>query len=159
MSSNPFNKPLVLITKRTTQKLLLIAIPHSLAFVITLTVPYFTLNLRLIILLFIALSFSYFSRLHLFTSLKKSVLSIKQDSAKNWFILNRGSKNNEYKEVVLLPSTFISNILIIQNFSDPSQQGWSKPQYTAIFTPDSISAEEFRRLKVRIKVNKSNKNI
>lgn len=144
MSVNPFSKPLMLEIKPSLQKSLLLIIPHILTLLIVISVKPFPVSFRFILATLVLLSTVYFFRLHFFKSLKNSVNSISQDSAKNWLIF---IKDNEQKEVELLGSSFVSNMLIIINYIDINYN-----KYNVIIAPDSLSSDEFRRLIVRIKM-------
>ncbi|GAA0403449.1 hypothetical protein GCM10009133_10160 [Cocleimonas flava] len=63
-----------------------------------------------------------------------------QDSRNNWFIKNA---LEEEKTVDLQAESFVSNYLLILNFADNK-----KKSYTVIVTPDSVSKDLFRQLRV-----------
>lgn len=155
MSSSPFNKPLVLTTKATLQQALLIIIPHFLVIIMTLSISHFTVLVRISIILVVHVSLAYFISLHLLKLFNKSIHSIRQDSARNWSILIANSSNQDYKSVTLLNSSFYSELLIILNFYEKSSKLFDSKRYTVVFTPDSLSSDEFRRLRVRLKTDKS----
>ena len=143
MSSNPFNAPLALKIKPSLQKWLIVLVPHLLVLVVVLKLDVFNLAVRLLLVSLILISGCYYLRLHLQQSLNRSVSSIYQDSAKNWFI-----KTPKAEKLAVTPSTssFLSRVLILMNFRDENNKN-----YTVIITPDSLSRAQFRRLYVRIK--------
>ena len=144
MSFKPFSSPLALKNKSSLQKKLLVIGPHFVVFLILLGIDVFPLLIKLFLLMLVIFSAHYFSQLHLQKKLSRSVLEIYQDSAKNWFIK---TLNHDYKAVSKLPSSFVSNTLIIINYIDAD-----KNNYTSIFTPDSLSSDDYRRLIVRLKM-------
>jgi len=73
-----------------------------------------------------------------------------QDSSKNWLIETKNQTNKKaQKTVLLMPSSFISNKLILLNFIDSKNK-----KYYALITPDSLSQADFRHLFVRVKLGK-----
>ncbi len=148
MSINPIISPLNIAIKQSMQKWLILVIPHLMAIILSLAVTSFPLWLKVSLFILTVLSFIYYSRLHLFQNSDKSVLSIQQDSAKNWFVtLNKKHGEAEPKSVKLLPSSFISKSLIILNYRDDQRSN-----YRVLITPDSYSTNEFRHLSIRIKL-------
>ncbi len=142
------NRMISLIIKPSFQKRLIVFLPHLLASLIVLYVVDLSLFTLFILVLGIAVSLVYYSKLHIFQSLKKSVLSIKQDSAKNWFI---STKNGYHEEAVnLLGSSFVSNRFIILNYAHNNSVNLF-PKYSVLITKDSLSTDEFRRLRVHLK--------
>ena len=150
MSSNPFNNAIAVKIVPSLQKWLLVLVPHLWVMGLVLWVDVFTLMMRLIILGLVLLSGVYYGRLHLRQGLKKSVLMIQQDSAKNWQITIKG---DEQKSVTLLPSSFISQALMVLNY-----RGLDNKSYPVLITPDSVSNNDFRRLRVRLKLTNNKKN-
>lgn len=148
MSANSFNTPLFLAIKPSIQKSWVVLAPHALALVLVASVSVFSLLIKFIIIALILISAITFYRLHLKQNLKKSVISIQQDSAKNWFLTtyDKGQDNN-VKSVILLPSSFISKMLIVLNYRDDSGS-----YYSVMLTPNCISSNEFRRLRVRVNI-------
>ncbi len=148
MPINPIISPFKLVIKPSTQKWLILLIPHLIGAVLLLSVAAFPFWLKAFLISLIALSFSYYLRLHLTQSTPKSVLSIQQDSAQNWFItLNSKLGETEPKSVELLPSSFISKALIVLNYRDDQRS-----TYGVLLTPDSNSINDFRHLTIRIKL-------
>jgi len=144
MRQNPFETPLSVLVKASFQKQLLISIPHLLALAITFLIIPFSIIMSLILMLFIFASFIFYFKWHIYKSLKRSLHEVRQDSAKNWLIR---TKAGDFKKASLLDSSFASNWLIIVNYID-----MDKVRYSAVFTPDSLSVEDFRRLIVRFKL-------
>jgi len=129
-------------------KWLLLSIPHVLGIIILLSVDAFPLMLKVFLIILIVLSFSYYLRLHLVLTSKKSVLFIKQDSAKNWFItFNSKPAETELISVKLLPSSFISRFLIVLNYQDSQDT-----KHSILITKDSCYSNEFRYLMIAIKL-------
>ena len=145
MSENPFSKPFILDINSSPLKWALVICPHLLSLVVIFAVGVFPPELKIILSITVTLSLYYFLRLHIFRSLKNSVLSIQQDSNQNWFI--KASKQDK-TPALLLNSSFISNAFIILNYKDMSSN-----QFSALLTPDSLSKDQFRHLKVRITTN------
>ena len=143
MSHNNFTKQLNLSLETSPQLYLLILIPHLFAPMFLLFFPSERKIIIAPITLAIIFSLFYFLRLHYHKSLKKSVTSIHQDSANNWFI---EVAHNEQQPVLLSPSSFESKSLIILNYV-----GINNVSYCALITPDCISRDDFRRLRVRLK--------
>jgi len=154
MSLNPFTQPLNHLIKPSVQKRLLIIVPHIMGFILLISVSAIPLWLKFILVPVILFSAIYYSRLHLQQTLKKSVTSIRQDSIGNWLITSYDKEHeSEPKTVILLASSFISKYLIVLNYRDIN-----KSYYSAIITQDSISCNEFRRLRVRLKLTNIKKS-
>ena len=154
MSLNPFKVPLLIEIKPTVQKGLLIFTPHFLALSMIASFDVFSLAVKGILLIFISISAGYYFRLYVMQKSKKSVISIQQDSANNWFITTH-DKGHEAppKSVILLASSFVNKYLILMNYRDNN-----KSYYSTIITPDSISSNDFRRLQVRLKLTNIKKS-
>jgi len=154
MLFNPLNTPFNQVIESSFQKALLVIFPHFLGVGLVLGFSVFPVWLKLLLIIVIILSALYYLRLHLAQKLKKSVKSIQYDSAKNWFIKTYDRDHEtDFKSVVLLPSSFISKALIVLNYRDNNGS-----HYSAIITPDSISSNEFRRLRVRLKLTNVKNN-
>ncbi len=145
MHTNPFNTPLHLVLKPSLQKRLLIIAPHLIALFIIVLLDVFPLYMKIALFTLIVASSIYYSRLHIFNTLKKSIHTIQQDSANNWIISIQEKGDN--KTVELLPSSFISKIIIVLNYKDIN-----KSHYSAIITKDSLSDDDFRHLYVKLKL-------
>lgn len=146
MSNHPFTKPINISLKHTTQKMMILVLPHLLALLVVLTIDIIPLLFKGLISIIIVASFYYYCRLYLFDSSKHSITSIQNDSVENWYLT---SANNVKISVSLLPSSFSSNILIILNYVDIKKQ-----KYSVIITPDCLSKNDFRRLRVGLKSTK-----
>ena len=148
MLFNPLNAPFYQVIESSLQKALLILFPHLATLALVLGVSVFPLAIKLLLVIVITLSTLYYSRLHLLQTLKKSVKTIQYDSANNWFVKTYDENHeSSLKSVVLLPSSFISKALIVLNYRDNTGSN-----YSALITADSISSNEFRRLRVRLKL-------
>jgi hypothetical protein len=148
MPINPFTAPLSFTINPSLQKLLLIVMPHLLVFIMVVNLNVFSLGLKVGLVFLILLSAHYYSRLYYFHISNKSVIELKQDSVKNWMIATINIKGDKDPiSVDLLPTSFTSKWLIILNFVDKNRS-----HYKVIFTPDSISDNEFRYLHTRIKL-------
>ena len=144
MSLNPFNTPLALNIKPSYQRWLIIVIPHLFVLmVVVFLVDIFEPAIQLLLVLLILSSVFYYLRLHIHQSSAKSITRVYQDSVKNWLIETKDGK----KEVQLAGSSFMSDFLILMNFTDAYKQ-----KYNVFITPDILSTSEFRRLSVRIKM-------
>lgn len=154
MSFNPLNVALNQPIKPSLQKSLLIIVPHLIGIIIVLSFTVFSLWLKLQFIVIVLASGFYYTRLHLLQKSKKSVISIQQDSAKNWFISTH-DKGHEVppKSVILSASSFGNKYLIVLNYRDIN-----KSYYSAIITPDSISNNDFRRLQVRLSLTNIKKS-
>ena len=147
MPLNPFIKPLSLTIESSLQKWLIIVIPHLLGILLITTIEVFPIWSRFILVLIIAISFAYYYQFFLALKLKKSVISIHQDSVNNWFITLYNKENNaEPKSVNLLPSSFISNIFIVLNFQDNNGS-----HFSTIIMKDSLTGFNFKHLYIRSK--------
>lgn len=91
----------------------------------------------------IVFSFIYLMRLHFWKTHNKSIKEIHLDSATNWTVV---CGNKRHVQVELLTTSFVSYFLVILNF-----KGLNNRVYTAIIVPDSLSDQDFRRLRVRVK--------
>ena len=157
MSSNPFSTPFALAIKPSFQKWLFLIAPHLIILILILFASSLSWYLKGSGIILVVFSFVYYYRLYIKANLHRSVISIRQDSAKNWGILlqlSAVSGSKEYINVSLMPASFYSNFLIILIFSDLSQRSMVKARYSVFITPDSVSEDEFRRLKVRLKTIK-----
>jgi len=146
MSDHPFTKPINISLIKTPQKMLIVVLPHLIAFFAVLIIDIFPLWVKGLVSVIIVASLYYYFRLHYFSNLKKSIMSIQLDSTNNWYLT---STNNRKIAASLLPSSFISNILIILNYIDINNR-----KFNIIITSDSLSKSEFRRLRVRLKNTK-----
>ena len=142
MPINPFSTPASYKIKYSFQKLLLIILPHVLSLIMVFWLTSFSMILSIGLIMMIITSVVYYFRLYILLSLKKSIIWFNQDSARNWTITTTA---NEKVPVEILPSSFISNLLIILNYIDINNS-----HYCVIITPDCLSPDEFRRLKVRL---------
>lgn len=149
MASNRFNKAFTINIKASLEKYLLIIIPHLLVAIVLMIffdVKEQNLIYLIIILLCISISLLYFSRLHILFQSEKSIYEIHKNTSGHWKLK---LKNGLTKDVTILTSSFVSNLLILIIFKDQSSK-----DYTALVTPDSVSTNEFRRLKVHLKTNR-----
>ena len=113
MSSSPFNTPFVITIKPSFQKWLFLLVPHALlGFIILLAVP-LDYTVKGIAITLVLVSFVYYYRLHFRADLNKSVMAVRQDSAKNWGIKLRLPKGQDYTNVVLLDSSFSIDSVIL----------------------------------------------
>jgi len=139
------NAPLTVPVQTSLMKSLIIFVPHLIALVFMI----FFVDLPWFILLFlislITVSIVYYLRLHLLKNLKKSVISVHQDSTRNWHIVCAHQDNKQ--PVELQGSSFISPLMLILNFKDINNK-----RYSVLFMPDSLPEQYFRRLRVRIRV-------
>jgi len=146
MSLNKFTKPLSLEIHSSLQIGLIVLMPHVIISLIVITFSVFPWWFKLVLLLTVIISAIYYSRYHLLQKYRKSVLSIHQDTASNWLITsNASSLEGEKLRVELLPSSFVSQMLIILNFKSSIGE-----IYNVIITPDCFTDNEFRRLRVRL---------
>jgi len=146
---NQLKQSFTIKIKASLSKQLLIVLPH----VIVTAILFIFLDFKgltkiyyLMSLICISISLIYFVRLYLTFSAKKSIYTVNKDSNNNWSLTTR---NSEKTNVSILATSFSSNLLIIFNFQDESEK-----QYTALITPDSLTQDEFRKLKVYIKTRK-----
>lgn len=139
------NAPLTVPVQTSLIKSLLVFMPHLVAMIFVIffvSYPWFVL---LFIILSIGISLFYYLRLHLLQNVKKSVLAIYQDSTKNWTIVT--ANDEQKKPVELQTSSFISPLIVLLNFKDAKNK-----TYSAIFVPDSLTGQDYRRLRVRVRV-------
>ena len=151
MSSNPYNAPLLIKIEPSLHKWLIICVPHLLAMLLISNVGDLSFFLRLTLIMGITVSVTYFLRLHIFLTLKSSVLSIRQDSVNNWFVHTTGE--SEPKSVTLMPTSFLSNYLIILNYKLDDSKYLSQ-KYSVLITKDSQSSKDFRILRARLNISK-----
>ena len=146
MSFNPFNAPIFLKITPSLQKYLMTSAPHLFALLLISTINLPPV-LLLILIICIAWSFIYFLRLYCFQSSQNSVVSIQQDSVKNWRILL--ANDNKTKRAHLLPSSFTSSYFIILIYNLDNSTRINK-NYSVLITRDSLPKESFRILKVKL---------
>lgn len=139
-----FDKPFALTIKSSLQKNSLIIIPHVLALVLVISIPVISMLMTYLLIVLIVNSLAYFSFRYIALSLNQSVVSIAQDSEKNWFL---ATADNNRIDVELLDSSFASKLMIIINY-----MGINNKKYTTVIMPDSVSPDEYRRLLVRLKL-------
>lgn len=144
MSANPFTCALSLTVKLTLQKRLLVIIPHFLAIVLVLFTASVPNYLGLLVTLLVLISGFYYYRLHIVKDLMNSVITLNQDSMKNWSV---ETKDNRNKQVSLLKTSFVSNIFMVLNYADINNIN-----YTVVFTPDSLSVGDYRHLVARLRM-------
>ncbi len=126
-------------------------LPHLLAILLISNIGNLSFLLKLIVILGALISAIYFLRLHIFQTLKHSVLLIRQDSVNNWFVLTAGE--SELRSMTLMTTSFVSNYFIILNYRLDDSSYLSK-ECTALITNDSLLKEEFRILKAKLKMFK-----
>lgn len=141
MSENSYSRAFSLIVEPTLQKRLLIIIPHYLAIALVLFADQVPNYLCLLITLLVLISGFYYYRLHITKKSKNSVVTLNQDSMKNWFIVTKDKRNIQ---VSLLKSSFVSNAFVVLNYADINLTN-----YTVVFTRDSLSISDYRHLIVR----------
>jgi len=141
MSENSYSRAFSLIVEPTLQKRLLIIIPHYLAIALVLFADQVPNYLCLLITLLVLISGFYYYRLHITKKSKNSVVTLNQDSMKNWFVVTKDKRNIQ---VSLLKSSFVSNAFVVLNYADINLTN-----YTVVFTRDSLSISDYRHLIVR----------
>lgn len=149
MSSNQLKQAFSIKFKSSLTKQLLIVLSHVIViaiFFIFIDIKGLTAIYFLMSILCIAISLIYFVRLHLTLKSNKSVFTMHKDSNDSWSLTLR---ENEKVNVSISATSFSSNLLIILNFKDEFEK-----QYTSLITPDSVTHDEFRKLKVYIKTKK-----
>jgi len=154
LSLNQFNQALKINIEPSLHKRLLIILSHLFISIVLVCIT--ILSKLNILYLFVSLScifisFFYFVRLHINKSLKSSVLKVEKRANDYWMLT---IKDEIQVKAVTTGANFISNHLILLNFKDQN-----KNSYIVFITPDSVSKESFRKLKVMIKTNKSQVDI
>jgi hypothetical protein len=145
MSSNAFNKPLNLQFKPSKITILMIATMHlSVAIIVIFMTQSLPLAALLFLLIIIASSYYYFYLWHVGRKLRKSILELHINSSGDWSIYTSTTKLNN---VIPLNSSFSSQYLLIINFKVPNAG-----KYTLLITKDMLSKNEFRYLRVRLKI-------
>ena len=145
MPSNAFNKPLKLRFKSSQTIATMIATVHLLVALIIIFMAQLLSVIALYFLLIIIVSSTYyFYRWHISRTLSKSILELHINSSGDWSLITSTKK---YNNVIPLDSSFSSQHLMIINFSISMIS-----QYTLLITKDMISKDEFRRLRVRLKI-------
>lgn len=145
MSDHHRRPPLRLRPRRSRGLALLLLITHLLAAGVLLLVP-LTLMVRALLLLLVvsSLGYGYWAQV-----LGRSPWSLREAtwSEQGWQL---GFRNGRQHEAVLLPSTLVSVRLVILHF----RVGWLRyPQL--ILTEEVIDAELLRRLRVRLRLQRS----
>ena len=143
------NQTIKIEIKQSLYKHILVVFPHLIAAVILLvalikqdlSIYYFLLLFTLIVS-----SITYYTRKYLNTDSDKSIHSIVKNSDDSWKLSFNG---DEEFNVSFLPISFVSNFLIILNFKD----SLSNKHYSTLICTDSVSPNEFRKLKVFIKTH------
>ena len=151
VSISSFNQPFSIELKPSRAKLSLIVLIHlaiGIVLLVAMTLSNFNGFIFAVSLFCIVISCVYSICLHIKLNLKKSILAINDDLNKDWKIT---LKDNHFKNVTLSPASFISNYIILLNFRDILE----KSDYTSVITPYCVSKDDFRRLKVLVKTNKS----
>lgn len=147
--SNSLNQALSLDIKASLQKTLLIVAPHligALVLLFTYKRSMYGVWFSGALLIGIIVSLFYYLRLHGQMKLGRSILAINRSPQNQWSITTRqdGSKSVE------LTHSYSGKYLIILNYLDPENR-----KYTVYITPDSVSSEIFRQLKVLLKIQKT----
>ncbi len=140
MNPENFNKSMEIELNQSLLIKLIIFIPHLVSFCIVLWLLDIQLLIRILLLSLIVTSLFYYLRKYIFLTDKTVIRKIKYDSNQKWSIF---LENNEQHEVELLPTSYISNWLIIFNFKQNKTI-----VRTAILTKDSTEKAYFRRLKI-----------
>lgn len=148
MSFNRYDAPFTLNIRPALLKWLIVLVPHLLVLVLILFVDEFNLTLKVVLIFCLLLSVIYYFCLHISQSLAKSVILVQQDQSRNWFISTRGG--HQLFTVELLPSSFVSRYLIILNFKNTKSRLFF-PTYSVLLTKDSLTADGYRMMKVRLK--------
>jgi len=138
-----------LIIRSSKWKIALIILPHFFSLILLFLAIYQEfLNIVFLSVVFLILSsLIYFYRLHLTRTLSQSVQSIHKDSKGIWWVVLYDG--NEKRQVSISGESFESNILIILNL-----ECLLGKIFTVLITPDSVTTEEFRVLKVMLKIQK-----
>ncbi len=153
MPYNPFNAPLSLEIKPSLQKYFIISTPHIFALILLISITKLSLLFLFILVITVLLSLVHFLRLHYFCSSDHSVISIQQDSADNWTLIL--AHKNEMKTVSFMPSSYVSNRLIILIYKDDNAHRFYK-NHSILITKDSIPKQKFRILKTKLKLHRLN---
>lgn len=155
-----FDRPLVIQPQRSRWLTAIIVFSHLAVLVFTLTLLALSILPTFALTALVSLSLIYYYRRHISASLAGSVLQAKHlmpsgvhkdtdavtDSTHDlqWHITLQSGK---HLHVRLLPSSFVSNYLVILIFSD--QQ---KKRYSLIVAADAVPADQFRQLKIRVRL-------
>jgi len=142
MSTKNFNKPFVIELQADKLTWSMVLIPHLFAIFVLAVISHIPIYVKVTLLSLVFFSLYFYLRKHAFKNLKCSVRKIKLDSMKNWSIF---LNNNEQHRAELLPTSYMSNWLIILNFK--SDAGCVQ---SAILTRFNIDPDCFRRLKIRL---------
>lgn len=149
MQDYSFDRPLSITPASSFWLNLLVILSHALVFVFVILLLDIELVFALILILMIAMSLAYYFQLHISKTLRKSVQyavhSFHKGEDKGWSV--RLSHQKEDLSVVIQPSSFVSNRLIILNFKDHHNK-----TYSLMIPADSVTQPVNRQLKVRLKV-------
>ena len=142
LSKNNFTKPLSLSLEFSRSIRWGIIILHGLvASIVAVTSSSFPV--AVLLLLLVLGSYLYYYRWHVAQSLEKSIVQVKLNSTGDWFLIN--SQNKQIK-AILQSTSFLSQYLLILNFSSLESKG-----YTVLIPRDRIDPDDFRQLTVRLK--------
>lgn len=144
MSNEKFNALLNIEQEASFYKWGLVIIPHLFALCIVLLIPYVALNVKFILVVLIIVSSIFYSRLHLIQGSESAIKSIRVNNKNMWSV---NLRDDELVKVDVLPSSFISNWLIILNLKRHD----NLKSVTALITIDSLDNDTFRHLKVKLK--------
>ena len=143
------NRTIKIEVKQSLYKHIFVVLPHLIVTVILLIAlakQDLSKVYYLLVLIFILLSITYYVRRYLSLSSKSGIHSVFKNSDDSWKIT---LKDDEVLNVSLLSASFVSNILIILNFKD----SLGNKHYSTLFCIDSVSPNEFRKLKVFIRTH------
>ncbi len=157
MQDSSFEKPLVIHPANSFSLKLMVIFSHLLALLFVITLLDVFWIIKLAIAAMILLSSIYYYRWHVNKSLNQSVLSVvhlfhphrqlSQSMKKSWSISLLKQKD---LAVDLLPSSFVNVWWIVLNFKDQNNR-----RYTLILPYDSITLEQHRQLRVRLRVTEA----
>lgn len=152
MYTSSYDKPLIISPVKSNWLQVLIIVSHGLTLLFVVFLLDTPVIVTLSLWLLVTISFRYYFQLHVLKTNVNSVLLAKHtfDEAKHndtWLINLIEQKHGLI--VKLLPSSFISQKLIILNFKDQNNQ-----HYSLLVFNDAIAIEHFRQLKVRLKITK-----
>jgi hypothetical protein len=142
--SLPFDdKPLKLQLKSSRGVNIMILVTHLLVAVIIALVTSSILLVSLSFLI-VSLSYLYFYRLHVVKRLRQSIVEVSLATSGDWSVL---TSTGQYENVMLLPSSFSSQYLIILNFCTVTTK-----RYTLLIVKGMMGEDGFRHLRIRLKI-------
>ena len=147
MSSKKYAAPLQLELHASKILFTVLLFLHTLAIVALMILP-FSIWLRLLLSVVIALIGMYLIAVHAMRSADKSINKIVWDANDGWLISSRIAENSK---MILLGDSFIHPLLTVLRFKQQKKNFATN----VVLLKDNIDENEFRRLRVRLKLSRN----